>query len=199
MAEKSTIVEGSPKKLSDFSEKNKESSEKNKESSEKHDNKKDKKTSEPKKESEKEPKKKPKKVPKKDFAEARGVGLHFSMKVGSYICRFIKGKNVDEAIKDLEDVIKMRRAIPYKGEIPHRKGKGMMSGRYPVKACGLFIKTLKGLKGNVIVNGMDFDKSAITLASASWATRPARQGGKQAKRTNIYIRVEEVKEKKKNG
>ncbi|PIN90824.1 hypothetical protein COU60_00585 [Candidatus Pacearchaeota archaeon CG10_big_fil_rev_8_21_14_0_10_34_76] len=138
-------------------------------------------------------------VIKKEEAIARGVSMHMSKKQGVYISRFIKNKKIDQAIDDLNQVIKMKKVVPFKGEIPHRKGKGMMSGRYPVKASGFVIKVLKGLKGNVITNGMDLENSVIYYASASWAARPQRRGGMLAKRTNMIIKAKEITEKKKNG
>jgi large subunit ribosomal protein L22 len=140
----------------------------------------------------KKPKKEEKKIPKKDEAVARGENLHMSKRHAMYICSFIKKKKIDEAMRDLEEVIKLKRAIPFKGEIPHRKGKGMMSGRYPVKASKIFITILKSLKGNTIVNGMDIDNSRITFASANWDARPMRGRGRQAKRTNVVLKMTEI-------
>jgi large subunit ribosomal protein L22 len=138
-------------------------------------------------------------VVKKDEAVATGRSLHASKKQCMYICDFIKGKGIDNAIEELEEVIKMKKAVPFKGEIPHRKGKGMMSGRYPVKAAGLFINVLKGLKGNIIVNGMDLDKSVIYFGSANWAARPMRSNRRQAKRTHVVLKAKEMKPKAEGG
>ena len=114
-----------------------------------------------------------------------------------YICSFIKNKKIDDAMKDLGEVILMKRAVPFKGEIPHRKGRGMMSGRYPVKAAGLFINLLKSLKGNVLVNGMDLDKTRIKIASANWAARPMRSNRREGKRTHVVLKAREILEEKK--
>ena len=132
------------------------------------------------------------KKPKKHEAIANGVSLPISKKHGMYICTFIKGKKIDSAIADLQDVLKYKRAVPFKGEIPHRKGKGMMSGRYPISASKEFITLLKGLKGNVIVNGMDLDKTVIAEASSSWASRPARKNSRKAKRSHIILKAREI-------
>jgi len=131
-------------------------------------------------------------VVKKDLAVARSMSLHMSKRHGMYICSFIKNKKIDEAINDLEQVRLLKKAVPFKGEIPHRKGKGMMSGRYPITAAGLFIPILKSLKGNVTVNGMDLTKTRITSASATWASRPARRGGQKGKRTHIILEAREA-------
>jgi len=132
------------------------------------------------------------KIPKKHEAVAKGVGMHISKKHAVYICSFIKNKQIDKAISDLEEVIKFKKPIPFKGEIPHRKGK-IMSGRYPIKASKLFITLLKGLKGNAIVNQMDLDNTKITLASATWASRPMRRGNVEGKRTNVLLKAKEIK------
>jgi len=87
----------------------------------------------------------------------------------------------------------MKKAVPFKGEIPHRKGAGMMSGRYPVKAAGLFINVLKGLRGNILANGMEIEKAKIHFASTSWASRPARSNRRSGKRANLILRAKEFK------
>ena len=146
------------------------------------------------KEVKKEEKAKEVKITKKGEAIAKGNNLHASMKQCMYICRFIKNKPIDDAIKLLEDVIKMKRAVPFSGEIPHRKGK-MMSGRYPINASKLFIPILKSLRGNILVNQMDLDKTRIYFASASYASRPSKRGGGRFKRTNLVLKAMEVPEK----
>ncbi len=129
-------------------------------------------------------------VKKKEEAVARGISLPISKKHSMYICSFIKNKHVESAIEDLEQVLKFKKAVPYKGEIPHRHG--MMSGRYPINASKAFISVLKGLRGNIAVNGLDVSKTRIHLASASWASRSQKKGGARFKRTHIVIKAREV-------
>lgn len=136
---------------------------------------------------------------KKDKAVARGDSLHISKRHGMYICSFIRGKSIDSAIENLGKVILLKKAVPFKGEIPHRKGKGMMSGRYPVSAAKIFIPMLKSLKGNAVVNGLDLSKTIISSASTHLAPRPARRGGEYGKRAHVILEAREVnsnKEKK---
>lgn len=108
-----------------------------------------------------------------------------------FICRFIKNKSINRAIEDLELVIKFKKAVPFKGEIPHRKGK-IMSGRYPVKASRAFIKILKGLRGNAIIKNLDLEKTRIIRASSTWSSRPLRRQRRRAKRTNLILTASEV-------
>ncbi len=143
-------------------------------------------------EAEKKPaeKKEEKQRVKKEEAIARGLNLHASLKHLMAISRFIKGKTIDSAVADLEDVLKMKKVVPFKGEIPHRKG--MMSGRYPINASKQIINILKGLKGNAIINGLELEKTIITFASANWDSRPAKKGGARFKRSNILLKAREV-------
>ncbi len=129
---------------------------------------------------------------KKDVAVVWGPSVHMSKRHGMYICSFIKGKSIDNAMEDLEKVILIKKAVPFKGEIPHRKGKGMMSGRYPVAASKLFLTMLKNLKGNVLFNGMDLDKTRISSAYTNWASRPQRRGGQKGKRASVMIEAKEL-------
>ncbi|MBT4166323.1 hypothetical protein HOE04_04765 [archaeon] len=147
---------------------------------------------------------KPKKVeaPKgerKIEAVVNGSALHISTKHAIAICNFIRGKHVEKAIVELEDAGKMKFAIPMRGEIPHKKG--IMSGRYPVKALGEFVKLLKSLKANAIANELELEKVAISC-KANIASRPYRRfGRKRFKRTHVEIKlvkiVKKVKKKSK--
>ena len=87
--------------------------------------------------------------------------------------------------------------IPFKGEIPHRSYPGMMSGRYPVNASKQFIYLLKALRGNVITNGLELEKTKIAEATANWASRPQKRGGARFKRTHVLLKAREKMEAKK--
>lgn len=130
---------------------------------------------------------------KKEEAVARGVSLPISKKHSMYISKFIKNKKIDQAIADLTKVISFKKPVPYKGEIPHRKGRGIMSGRYPINASKYFINLLKALKGNSLVNGLNLETTRVYFASATWASRPSRARGK-AKRTNVTLKAKEFPE-----
>ena len=146
---------------------------------------------------EKKPEKK-KETPKekKTSALVNGSSLHISTKHAIAICNFIKGKNIESAISELEKAEKMKIPIPMRGEIPHKKG--IMSGRYPIKAIGEFIKLLKSLKANAIANELELEKVFISC-KANVASRPYRRfGRKRFKRTHVEIKLtKKVKKKTK--
>jgi len=135
---------------------------------------------------------------KKEFAIARAYDLPISKKKAVEICRVIKNLNPKEAISLLEDVIKLKKAIPMRGEIPHRKkGKRLgkhVQGRFPSKAAKYFIKVLKQAIANANQLGFDEDKMYIYKIKAdkgSTIYRPGRFWGRKFKRTHLYIEIRE--------
>ena len=134
---------------------------------------------------------------KKEVVVVNSHSVPVSTKYAISICKFLKGKTIDKAIKDLEEVQGLRKAVPMKGEIPHRKGK-IMSGRFPVRASGYFVKLLKTLKGNA--DNHDVEDPYICEAIANKASRPmARFGRWERKRTHITIKAKSrIKKEKKN-
>ena len=140
--------------------------------------------------------KKEKKIIKKEEAIVKGVGLPISTKTSAAICKFIKGKTIEKAVVDLQEVLRFKRAIPMKGEIPHRKGKGMMSGRYPIKAISYFLKILRSLHANAAVNGIE--EGIISEAISNKASQPyGRFGSIRRKRTHVKIKLIEKKKLQK--
>lgn len=115
--------------------------------------------------------------------------LPISAKKSAAICSFILGKEIEKAIEELEEVLFKRKVIPMKGEIPHQRGKGIMSGRYPVKTADYFVKLLKSLNSNAISNGLD-SPLIITKAVSNIGSRPrGRFGAHRKKRTHVYLEV----------
>ncbi|OYT36358.1 hypothetical protein B6U91_01330 [Candidatus Pacearchaeota archaeon ex4484_71] len=147
-----------------------------------------------KKDTEKKEKKKEVKI-KKEFAVTNAKDIPISTKQAVAICKFIVGKPIQKAINELEEVTKLKIAIPMKGEIPHRKGK-IMSGRFPLRASKQFIKILKELQGNSNQNNVD--EPIIKEAIANKAQRPyGRFGSHKKKRSHIKIIVFEKSSLKK--
>ena len=146
----------------------------------------------------KEPKEKQSPKIKRIDAFVQGKNLPISMKYSISICKFIKNKKILEAIKDLEQVLNEKKAVPMKGEIPHRKGKKMMSGRFPKKATEHFIQLLKSL----LANARELNEPIIIEAIANIGERPfGRFGRIRRKRTHIKIKAierEKIPKKKLN-
>lgn len=137
-----------------------------------------------------------KEVPKikKTEAVVNSFNLPVSTKDAASICRFIRHKKIKDAINNLEQVKLGKKAVPMRGELPHRKG--MMSGRFPKEAAKHFIILLKSLAANA----GEFDEPVITEAIANMGSRPyGRFGRTRKKRTHVKIIAKEKtkKEEKK--
>lgn len=129
---------------------------------------------------------------KKDEAVVNSFSLPISTKKATDTCKFIKGKRIEDVQNYLEEVIRGKKAIPFKGEYAHRKGK-MMSGGFPKNIAKHFIVILKGLTGNAAVNGID--DPVIVEAIANLAARPyGRFGRIQRKRTHVKIVARDKKD-----
>ena len=137
-----------------------------------------------------------KKAPKKEEVSVNVTNLPVSTKVGAAISKFIKNKEIRKAIDDLEQVTMLKKAVPMKGEIPHRKGK-IMSGRFPERAASNFIKLLKNLQSNALQH--DVENPIITLAVTNKGTTTYAKGGRaRKKRSHVKIVARQKKVKEKN-
>ncbi len=145
---------------------------------------------------EKKTEKKPEvKRPKKTEAVINARNLPISTKDSKAICKFIKNKKIGNAITDLEQVVALKKAIPMKGEIPHKKGKGMMAGRFPKNSSLSFIKLLKNLSANATYNGLE--EPLIAESIANIGERPhGKFGWVRKKRTHIRLKAIEMKKRK---
>ena len=80
----------------------------------------------------------------------------------------IKGLTLEKARDYMLSVVAKERAIPFrrfKNQVGHRSDPGMMSGRYPEKTAGEFLKLLDNLESNAEYKGMDLDRLRIVNAT----------------------------------
>ncbi|MBD3263086.1 50S ribosomal protein L22 [Candidatus Woesearchaeota archaeon] len=139
----------------------------------------------------------------KKMARIVGGNLSISTKTSGEVAAFIKGKQIDNAINYLKDVVDGKKAIPFKKrvkKIPHRKG--MRTGRYPKNVSEHIIKLLNGLKSNAQDKGFDTSIMIIVHAAAQRAPIAFHYGRRRTERKNTHFEiiaeeVEKLKEKKK--
>jgi ribosomal protein L22 len=135
--------------------------------------------------------------PRKDTAIVNGTNLGISTKDASAICKMIRGKGTEKALDMLNEVLAYKRVVKMnKREVGHKKGKGVMAGRYPINAVREFIRLLRQLNANAVVNELPLEEYVI-FCKADKASRPYRRGGTQFKRTHVLLKLEKKKEKKK--
>jgi len=137
-------------------------------------------------------------------ARAKANELPISPKHAIEIANFIRGMTTGEAISYLEDVIALKKAIPFKRfnrDVAHKKGLvGWDAGRYPVKASGRYITLLKSVEKNAEYNGLDLNNLKIVHVSANrgrsakgiFPRAMGRATQKLAESVNIEVLVREV-------
>ena len=138
-------------------------------------------------------------------AKVIGRNLAISTKHAIVISKFIRGKKLNWAKKQLEGVMDLKIAVPFtvhNKKIAHKKGR-MAAGRYPIKASKEILMLLNSLDANAQNKGLESESLYITAIIPNHASRPMHQGRKSRrmmKRTHLEIIAEEkVKEKKQTN
>lgn len=108
-------------------------------------------------------------------ALASGRDLRVSFKKMVELCAAIRGRKLDEAMKLLEDVVAMRRMIPFRRfrrkRAHHGSIDGHPSGGYPVKAARELLKVLRNAENNAENKGLDTSRLYVVHAAAQKGTR----------------------------
>ena len=111
-------------------------------------------------------------VPKNEETAVKAMGyeMPISFKHAVEICAAIRGKKVVDAMKYLEEVIKLKRPVPfkkYKKKIAHKRGLDKWyAGRYPQKAARYILNVLKNLVANAEYKGLKKEELVITHIQA---------------------------------
>ncbi len=131
---------------------------------------------------------------KEHLASAALKNISVSTKHSVELSRFLRYRSVLFTKKFLEEVIAMKKAVPFRWfhrDVGHKKG--MAAGRYPVKAAKEFLRLVKSVEANAHTQGLDTSSLKITKLIANKASIPLTGGrfrGK-TKRTHLEIEVRE--------
>ncbi len=98
-------------------------------------------------------------------AKAMCYEVHISPKHAVEICREIKGMRVSRAKEYMEDVIALKKAVPfkrYKRDVGHKKGLHKWdAGRYPKKAASEILLLIANAEKNAEYKGLDTKRTRI--------------------------------------
>ncbi len=137
----------------------------------------------------------------KKITRVVGWNLPISRKASVHIARYIKYLPLKTAKRYLEEVIELRRSVPYfryNRDVGHRSdAQGIPMGRYPKKAAQHFLKLLDSLEKNALDLGLDPNKLVIIHAAAHKGTTirgRIRKWIVTRKRTHIEIIAMEIQE-----
>lgn len=139
-----------------------------------------------------------------EIARAKANELPISPKHAIEIMNIIRGMTTTGAVGYLEDVVALKKAVPFRRfhrNVAHRRElDGWKPGRYPVKASKAVIRVLRNVEKNAEYVGLDTDNLRIIHASANRGqTRrsvfPRAMGRATPKRretVNLEVIVQEV-------
>ncbi|HJK00808.1 MAG TPA: 50S ribosomal protein L22 [Methanocorpusculum sp.] len=110
-----------------------------------------------------------------NIARAKANELGCSPKHAVEIAHLIRNMMVDDAISYLEQVINLKKAVPfhrYARNVSHQRclnGKtfGTSSGRYPVKAAAEYLRLIRSAQKNAEYMGLTPEKMVIIHAAAN--------------------------------
>lgn len=127
------------------------------------------------------------------MARVYGRDIPISTKQSVEICKFIKGKSIERAKKELHDVLSHKMAVPFtrfNWNIGHKPGIG--PGAYPENASAAILTLLESVEANAVNKNLDAGSLVIVHAAAQFASRPWRYGRqmrRKAKRSHVEIVV----------
>ena len=106
------------------------------------------------------------------IAKAKANELNMSPKHSIEIATFIRHQRLNDAIAYLNDVISLKKAIPFRRfnrNVAHKRGLpgNWDAGRYPVKASKAYIRVLESVKKNAEYIGLDAENLEIIHVSAN--------------------------------
>ena len=135
----------------------------------------------------------------KTMAKARLNNAEVSRKKSIEICNMIRYKTTKKAVMLLEEVLDMKRAVPYKQfnrSVAHKTDIG--PGRYPIKTVTEILKLIKLAESNAQNKGLSQDLVIKHLAAnkGNMQWHHGRQSRRQMKIANIEIVVCEKTVKK---
>ena len=139
-------------------------------------------------------------------ARARGAELPISPKKTYEVLNAIRGLPLDRARTFLEEVVELKRAVPfrrYNQETAHKKRIG--PGRYPKKVARHVLQVLANAEANAEYEGLDTDALFVRVAASARgriqkANMPRAQGRATAwneQTTNVEIVLAERSAEKK--
>lgn len=144
--------------------------------------------------------------PRDESKAVKGMGrdMNISPKHAVAICDKLGGMKLMDAIKLLEAVIALERAIVFKKfnkGIGHRRGLGKENiGKYPKKAAAEILDILRNMETNADYKGLDAGKLKITHIQAlkGIARRRRKPKGRWAVWRTQLVNVQAIAEESKS-
>lgn len=135
------------------------------------------------------------------MARASTSNAVISMKKSVEVAREIQGMKVHVAKAFLERVVEQEQVVRYRRyntEMAHRRGKGVMSGGFPVNVAKAFLLVLHNAQKNAENLNLGEELRVVSASARQGNSRykMSRLSGRKMKSTNVEIVVAQAEEKK---
>ena len=132
-----------------------------------------------------------------NIAKAVGRNLSISPKQGTEICKYVRGRPLNQAKMLLQQSIDMKKAVPFtrfSNGLGHKSG--MSAGRYHPKACALILNVIKSAEANAKNKGFNSADLKVVHIAMQIGPRNSHYGRQRRsifKNSHIEVVLQEVK------
>jgi len=138
------------------------------------------------------------------MARAMIYEVHISPKHALEICRELKGMHINEAKSFLEDVVAMKKVVPFKRhkkDVSHKRGLNKWyAGQYPKKAAAEILQLIANARSNAEYKGLDPERMRIKhiaikkgrVISGMMPRAMGRATAKDTETVTVELVIEEV-------
>ena len=129
--------------------------------------------------------------------KAVGRNLSVSPKQGTEICKYVRGRSLNQAKMLLQQSIDMKRPVPFTrfvNGLGHKSG--MSAGRYHPKACQLILNVIKSAEANAKNKGFNAQDLKVVHIAMQIGPKNSHQGRQRRsifKNSHIEVVLKEVK------
>ncbi len=136
---------------------------------------------------------------KEHFAIAKCLNVPISTKQSVEVANFVRGKETSKAKMLLNEVLKHKKAVPFKRynrDTGHKSG-NIAAGRFPEKTIQNFLILINSVEANAEDKGLDSKNLIITELKSDLGPQQWHQGRmrrRKMKNTHLFIKVMEKEE-----
>ncbi|MGC8661376.1 MAG: 50S ribosomal protein L22 [Nitrososphaeria archaeon] len=136
-----------------------------------------------------------------EASDARGSlrEVDVSPKDARELAVYLKGMTIDRARTVLQEVVSMKRLVPFRRynlKMAHHGVEGFRTGKHPVKAAKLFLKLLDNVESVADYKGLD-PSSMVLVHVAAYPGRKLKRNiprafGRSSPRNKVLVHIEIV-------
>ncbi len=137
----------------------------------------------------------------REASDARGSlrEVDVSPKDARELAVYLKGKSIDRARAELQEVISMKRLVPFRRynlKMAHHVVDGFRTGKYPIKAAKLYLKLLDNIESVADFKGLE-PSNMVLVHVAAYPGRKIKRNvprafGRSSPKNKVLVHMEMV-------